>query len=197
MNNRPTAVFPLCSHIKSNGEQCASPALHGMRFCFQHLGGTTSSLLRARSTTVNNADLDLAYPSNRESIQYNLDLVAQALAEGRIDTSIANTYNRIYRTCEQYLHRWEKAHKGETKMPSPPAGAPSFGAVSSRQRMGEGDRRTLLPLSDEQIERRSQIILKHQDRLDKITQQYQNYPNLTEILTSAMEDILQEEGETA
>ena len=137
MDTRPTAVFPLCSHIKSNGDQCASPALHGMRFCFQHLGGTTSSLLRARSTTVNNADLHLAYPADRESIQYNLDLVAQALAEGRIDTSIANTYNRIYRTCEQNLHRWEKAHKGETKMPSPqPAGAPSFGAASSRERVG-------------------------------------------------------------
>ena len=38
--------------------------------------------------------------------------------------------------------------------------------------------------------------MKHQDRLDKITQRYQNYPNLTEILRSAFEDILREEGES-
>jgi hypothetical protein len=119
MSNRPTAVFPLCAHVKGDGEQCGSPALRGMRFCFQHLGGTTSSLLRARSTTVNNADLNLAYPADRESIQYNLALIAQALAEDRIDTSIANTYIRLYRVCEQNLHRWEKLHKGEKSMPAP------------------------------------------------------------------------------
>lgn len=242
MSNRPTAVFPLCAHIKADGDQCGSPALRGMRFCFQHLGGTTSSLLRARSTTVNNADLDLVYPADRESIQHNLDLVARALAEDRIDTSIANTYIRLYRVCEQNLHRWEKLHKGEKTMPSPPPAAAvststdaastetpnfpqpchpeaEFVAEPTNEDEGSASKssdggpiapaveqqkaqpsaattsQTDAPLTKEEIERRQEIIGRHQGRLDKLREEYKGYPNLTEILTSAIWDILREEGE--
>jgi hypothetical protein len=117
MDNRPSAVFPLCAYIKRDGDQCASPAMKGLNFCFQHIGGTTSSLLRARSTRFNHSDLEFAYPADRESLQHNLFLVAWALKEGRIDVSIANTYNRLFRTCEQNLHRWEKLQKQKKDHP--------------------------------------------------------------------------------
>lgn len=129
--DRPTAVFPLCSHIKKDGNQCGSAALKGLNFCFQHIGGTVSSLLRARATTSSpNAKLDLAYPDSREAIQHNLHLVAEALSDGKIDTALANTYIRLYRATELNLHRWEKAQKSkkepseESRMSSLPAETP-------------------------------------------------------------------------
>ncbi|MFZ0661672.1 MAG: hypothetical protein WAM66_03190 [Acidobacteriaceae bacterium] len=100
-------MFPICAHIKSDGNRCNSPAMTGINFCYQHIGGSVSALARARSTR-STAKLDFVYPGDREAIQHNLFLIAQALTEGKIDTAAANTYNRIFRTSELNLHRWEK-----------------------------------------------------------------------------------------
>src|SRR5579875_3695672 len=104
------AMFRVCMHIKSNGERCQSPAMTGGNFCFQHIGGRLGSLTRAKSTYAANAKLKLVYPANREAIQHNLFVVAQAFSEGKIDIATANTYNRLFRTCEVNLRRWEKAN---------------------------------------------------------------------------------------
>jgi hypothetical protein len=106
------AMFRVCNAIKNDGVRCGSPALTGINFCWQHMGGKVPST-RAKATTSANAKLKLAYPGDRQAIQHNLFLVAQALNDGKIDTVTANTFNRIYRTCELNLRQWEKAHDGE------------------------------------------------------------------------------------
>jgi hypothetical protein len=107
---QPTAaMFPLCSLIKSNGNRCGSPALKGTNFCFQHIGGNISGLTRARATSGANAKLKFVYPGDREAIQHNLFQIAQALSDGSIDIAMANAYNRLFRTCEVNLRRWETA----------------------------------------------------------------------------------------
>ncbi|MFZ0663379.1 MAG: hypothetical protein WAM66_11855 [Acidobacteriaceae bacterium] len=146
------AMFRVCAHIKSDGNRCNSPAMTGINFCYQHIGGSVSTLARARSTR-STAKLDFVYPGDREAIQHNLFLIAQALSEGKIDTQTANTYNRIFRTSELNLHRWEKRNpnggplkpvvglSGEQEPAAPQPtiteGAPSFRATSSRERVGE------------------------------------------------------------
>lgn len=104
--DKATALFPLCAHIKSDGNRCGSAALKGMNLCFQHIGGSIVSA-RARATSIANAGLKFVYPSDREAIQHNLFLVAQALVDGKMDTAMANTLNRIFRTCELNLRRSE------------------------------------------------------------------------------------------
>src|SRR6185437_4967633 len=116
-----TAMFRVCMHIKGSGDRCNSPAMKGMNFCYHHIGGKVASLVREGATYDASAQLDFDYPADRESIQQNMFLVAQALREGKIDNPTANTYIRIFRACEQNLHRWEKKQKttGKTKMPPP------------------------------------------------------------------------------
>ena len=117
-----TAMFRVCKHIKRDGIRCNSPAMMGMNFCFHHIGGKVASLVREGATYDASAKLNFDYPADRESIQQNLVLVAEALREGKIDNQTANTYIRIFRLCEQNLYRWEKKQKttGKTKM-QPPA----------------------------------------------------------------------------
>ena len=115
------ALFRVCVHIKSNGIRCGSPALTGSNFCWQHMGGTVAGLARARSTTHDaTARIDFAYPGDRESVQHNFFLIAQALNDGKIDTRTANTYIRLFRAAEQNLHRWEKKQKKQGNNPEKP-----------------------------------------------------------------------------
>src|SRR5690242_8864888 len=100
------AMFRVCVHIKKDGVRCNSPAMKGMNFCYQHIGGSIRELTRARST-YNGAKLDFLYPGHRQAIQHNCFVVAQAMNDGRLDLSMANTYNRIFATCERNLRRWE------------------------------------------------------------------------------------------
>src|SRR5277367_5064410 len=36
MSTNPSSAVPLCTHIKSDGHRCGSPALRGSQFCFFH-----------------------------------------------------------------------------------------------------------------------------------------------------------------
>ena len=36
MSSNPSSAVPLCTHIKSDGHRCGSPALRGGQFCFFH-----------------------------------------------------------------------------------------------------------------------------------------------------------------
>jgi hypothetical protein len=127
-----TAMFRVCKHIKRDGNRCNSPAMTGMNFCFHHIGGKVASLVREGATYDASAQLDFDYPADRESIQQNLVLVAEALREGKIDNQTANTYIRIFRLCEQNLYRWEKKQKttGKTKM-QPPANEANSDVIPS------------------------------------------------------------------
>jgi hypothetical protein len=133
------STYPLCTLIKSDGARCGSPALKGMNLCFQHIGGNISALTRARATSGANTKLKFAYPGDREAIQHNLFLVAQALDDGKIDNATANTYNRLFRTCELNLRRWQAARQTPG---SPRTGLSPWGGQSNE------DKR-MLPLPDE------------------------------------------------
>jgi hypothetical protein len=100
------AMFRVCAHTKSDGNRCGSPALRGGNFCFQHIGGSIRALTRARSTYIG-PKLDFLYPGDRQSIQHNLFVVAQAMNDGKLDLPTADTYKRIFASCERNLRGWE------------------------------------------------------------------------------------------
>lgn len=104
------AMFRVCAHIKKDKKRCNSPAMKGMNFCYQHIGGNIRELTRARSI-YSGPKLDLLYPGFRQAIQHNLHVVAQAINDGHIDLQTANTYNRIYSACERNLRRFEDLYQ--------------------------------------------------------------------------------------
>ena len=104
MEEQLKAMYPVCTLIKSDGIRCGSPALTGMRFCFQHIGGR----LPKPGTQIE--PLEFVYPDSHAAIQHNLFLVVQALNEGKIDNRTANTYNRLFRACEANLRKCEAAN---------------------------------------------------------------------------------------
>jgi hypothetical protein len=108
------AMFRVCAHIKKDGVRCNSPAMKGMNFCYQHIGGNVRELTRARSI-YNGPKLDFVYPGCRQAIQHNFFVIAQAMNDGKIDLQTANTYNRIYSACERNLRRFETLYQKDAE----------------------------------------------------------------------------------
>ena len=108
------AMFRVCAHIKKDGVRCNSPAMKGMNFCYQHIGGNVRELTRARSI-YNGPKLDFVYPGCRQAIQHDFFVIAQAMNDGKIDLQTANTYNRIYSACERNLRRFETLYQKDAE----------------------------------------------------------------------------------
>ena len=108
------AMFRVCAHIKKDGVRCNSPAMKGMNFCYQHIGGNVRELTRARSI-YNGPKLDFVYPGCRQAIQHDFFVIAQAMNDGKIDLQTANTYNRIYSACERNLRRFEDLYQKDAE----------------------------------------------------------------------------------
>jgi hypothetical protein len=79
--------YPLCGHIKDNGEPCGSPALKGEKLCHFHA--------RAADTKLpGKPGYRLAMIECAESIQLTVLHVNQALLDGALDAKTANTIFR-------------------------------------------------------------------------------------------------------
>jgi hypothetical protein len=83
--------LPLCRHIKTNGLQCRAVALAEASFCYFH------HRLHARQTNYRpndltrpyfevGRDIELGAIEDRESVQFALSVVINAIATNRIDT---------------------------------------------------------------------------------------------------------------
>src|SRR5690348_13281597 len=108
------AMFRVCAHIKKDGVRCNSPAMKGMNFCYQHIGGKIRELTRARSI-YSGPKLDFVYPGCRQAIQHNFFVIAQAMNDGKIDLQTACAYNRIYSACERNLRRFETLYQKDAE----------------------------------------------------------------------------------
>ena len=203
------AMFRVCAHIKKDGVRCNSPAMKGMNFCYQHIGGNIRELTRARSTYIG-PRLDFLYPGDRQSIQHNLSVIAQAVDDGKIDLQTANTYIRIYSACERNLRRWETLYQKDAPekelAPLPAddnAGAPSFRAVDRgpheqvfvrgvavRERVGdeESGKQKSSDSDEPEID-----WMKYNQRFLEIDRKYMNDPSYTDRLHTAIQEIKEEE----
>jgi len=78
-----------CRHIKPNGRQCESPALHGTPYCYFH---TRLHRLAAAPPSAPDAPLKFPILEDRSAIQLALAQVFDALGSSRIDPRRAGLF---------------------------------------------------------------------------------------------------------
>lgn len=72
-----------CSHIKTNGQQCGSPALHDQDLCYFHDQQRRSAARCAESV------IDFPFPEDADSIQSSIALVMRGIVAGTVDRKTA------------------------------------------------------------------------------------------------------------
>jgi hypothetical protein len=82
--------IPRCQHIKVNGTQCGSPALHRNRFCYFHKKwhGERVKINLGRARRAASA-IDLPVLEDANSVQVALMQVMRLIISGRLDTKAA------------------------------------------------------------------------------------------------------------
>ncbi len=79
-------VVPQCTHIKTNGEVCGSPAVSGTEFCYHHSAVKTAlAKPHGKAPFEGFAPIPFVFPEDRASMQINFFLLLQAFNEQRID----------------------------------------------------------------------------------------------------------------
>ena len=81
--------IPRCTHIKTNGTQCGSPAIGGRRFCFFHKNWRGQRIQLDKKIQAVPAVVTLPVLEDANSVQIALMQVIQLLLSGRIDSKTA------------------------------------------------------------------------------------------------------------
>lgn len=77
-----------CTHMKTNGEVCGSPAVSGTEFCYHHAAVKTAlgkGQANGKAPVEGFAPIPFVFPEDRASMQINFFLLLQAFNEQRID----------------------------------------------------------------------------------------------------------------
>jgi hypothetical protein len=82
----------LCTHIKTDGVRCGSPAVAGSEVCFHHSAVKTALGKVQPPNEFGVCPIPFVFPEDRASMQINFFLLLQAFNEGRIDL---RTYNSM------------------------------------------------------------------------------------------------------
>lgn len=88
-------VVAQCTHVKTNGEVCGSPAVSGAAICYHHSAVKTALATgqpNGRIPDEGFAPMPFVFPEDRASVQINFFLLLQAYNEQRIDQ---RTYNSM------------------------------------------------------------------------------------------------------
>ncbi|MGB7191795.1 MAG: hypothetical protein WBD10_16780 [Acidobacteriaceae bacterium] len=80
----------LCTHIKTDGIVCGSPAVSGTELCYHHSAVKTALGKVQSPNEFGVCPIPFVFPEDRASMQINFFLLLTAFNEGRIDV---RTYN--------------------------------------------------------------------------------------------------------
>ena len=80
--------IPRCTHIKTNGTQCGSPALRGRRFCFFHKNWQDQRIALNAPPAIP-LSFNLPVLEDADSIQVALMQVMRLILSGQLDPKIA------------------------------------------------------------------------------------------------------------
>src|SRR5690348_7614697 len=82
----PGRPVPNCTHVKTNGEVCGSPAISGTEFCYHHSAVKTAlAKPHGKAPFEGFAPIPFVFPEDRASMQINFFLLLQAFNEQSID----------------------------------------------------------------------------------------------------------------
>ena len=93
-----------CTHIKTNGEVCGSPAVSGTDLCYHHSAVKTAlSKPHEKAPYEGFAPIPFVFPEDRASMQINFFLLLQAFNEQRIDRRTYNCFLSLLRAMAKNL----------------------------------------------------------------------------------------------
>jgi hypothetical protein len=107
-------MAPRCYQSFNNGQRCNAPAIHGSKFCRHHDQQRTVKSDKEKSGDMEPLILPLLL--DKRSVLAALNLVLQALGEGRIKRSVADTLLSGIRMANRLLT--EIAEAGESALPA-------------------------------------------------------------------------------
>jgi hypothetical protein len=96
--NPNAVIVPQCTHVKTNGEVCGSPAMSGTELCYHHstvksaLGNWTPAGQVAYGEFT---AIPFIFPEDRASLQIDYFLLFQALKEERVERRAAEVLFRM------------------------------------------------------------------------------------------------------
>lgn len=76
--------IPRCTHIKTNGTQCGSPALRGRRFCFFHKNWQ-GQRIQLNAKLADNFSFTLPVLEDADSVQVALMQVMRLILSGQLE----------------------------------------------------------------------------------------------------------------
>ena len=113
-------VLPQCTHIKTNGEVCGSPAVSGTDLCYHHSAVKTAlAKPHGKAPYEGFAPIPFVFPEDRASMQINFFLLLQAFNEQRIDRRTYNCFLSLLRAMAKNLGK-----TGSLVEPTTTEGAP-------------------------------------------------------------------------
>jgi len=104
MTNPAPNPVPQCTHMKTNGEVCGSPAVSGTELCYHH--STMKTALGKPLGKVHSggfAPIGFVFPEDRAAMQINFFLLLQAYNEQRIDQRTYNCFLGLLRSMARNL----------------------------------------------------------------------------------------------
>lgn len=107
-----------CRHTRLDGGRCTMPALKTCGLCFHH---AHRARLRLESepddpTPQSPLAVRLIYMEDYHSVLYNINAVASALAEGRIDHRQSANFNRLFQTALRALRLAQQSPVNENDL---------------------------------------------------------------------------------
>ena len=104
--------IPRCQHIKTNGTQCGSPALHRKRFCYFHNRWRATSINLKRVSASHSASLlELPVLEDADSIQVALMQVMRLILRRQLDHKTAGLLLYGLQTASANLRRIDFEHR--------------------------------------------------------------------------------------
>src|SRR6185437_13885780 len=93
----------LCTHIKTDGVRCGSPAVSGTALCYHHSAVKTALGKVQPPNEHGICPIPFVFPEDRASMQVNFFLLLTAFNEGRIDLRTYNSMLSMLRSMARNL----------------------------------------------------------------------------------------------
>ena len=124
MSFYPTSI-PRCQHIKVNGTQCGSPALHRRRFCFFHHQWRQERISIGAKRARQGRAFDLPVLEDANAIQITLMQIMRLILRGQIDPKSAGLLLYALQTASVNLRNTQFEPRPQTPVVLDPRDVPA------------------------------------------------------------------------
>ncbi len=101
-----SVFIPRCTHLKTNGTQCGSPALRGRRFCFFHKNWQ-GQRIQLNAKLPDNSTFTLPVLEDADSVQVALMQVMRLILSGQLEPKMAGLLLYALQTASLNLRHTE------------------------------------------------------------------------------------------